>query len=69
VAIQKTDKAIVKITKGTARTIVMMLVETARTMLMMPVMTVRIIMTTITVMDITTMIIMNGEEHSRPGRL
>jgi hypothetical protein len=59
-AIQKTDKAIVKITQGAARTIVKITQGTAR-----------IIMTTITVMDmdITTMIIMIGEEHLRPGRL
>jgi len=49
----------------------MMLAETAKTMLMMRVETARTIMTTITVMDmdITTMMIMNGEEHLRPGRL
>jgi hypothetical protein len=69
--IKAADKITDKTAAETARTIVMMLAETVRTMLMMLAETVRIIMTTITVMDmdITTMIIMIGEEHLRPGRL
>jgi hypothetical protein len=65
------DKITDKATVETARTIVMILVETVRTMLMMLAKTARIIMTTITVMDmdITTMMIMIGQEHLRPERL
>jgi hypothetical protein len=69
--IKAADKITDRATVETARTIVMIAVMTARTMLMMLAETARIIMTTITVMDmdITTMIIMIGEEHLRPGRL
>jgi hypothetical protein len=69
--IKAADKITDKATAETARTIAMILAETVRTMLMMLAKTARTIMMIITVMDmgITTMIIMNGQEHLRPERL